>query len=123
MLGWIGLVILAIMNGALRDKTYGQFLGELTAHQLSTFTGIIIFGIYIWIFMGFVPIESSKQAILIGSVWLIMTVIFEFVFGHFVMNQPWHKLFHDYNILEGRVWSLVLIWTFISIYFFYRFRY
>lgn len=123
MLGWIGLVILAITNGTLREKTYGQFVGELTAHQLSTFTGIVLLGIYIWIFMGFIPIESSEQAILIGIIWLIMTVIFEFVFGHFVMNQPWHKLFHDYNILKGRVWSLMLIWTLISTYVFYHFRY
>jgi hypothetical protein len=50
----------------------------------------------------------------IGLIWLGMTVVFEFGFGHFVMGHPWKKLFNDYNILEGRVWALVLIWITIA---------
>ena len=33
---WLSMVILAILNGAIREKVYGKFMGELTAHQLST---------------------------------------------------------------------------------------
>ena len=56
--GWAGMLILAILNGAVREKIYGPSMPELSAHQLSTVTGIIIFGVYIWIltcFSGFGP--------------------------------------------------------------------
>jgi hypothetical protein len=119
---WIGMVAIAILNGAMREKLYGQYMGELPAHQLSTFIGLLLFGVYIWILTGTFPIKSSTQALTIGGVWLIQTVIFEFVFGHFVMGHPWSKLFYDYNLFKGRVWSLVLIWTAIAPYLFYRIR-
>ena len=119
---WIGMVVLAILNGAVREKIYGPFMQELSAHQLSTFIALVIFGLYIWALTGIYPIESSIQAVLIGGMWVIMTILFEFIFGHFVMRHPWSKLFHDYNLLKGRVWLLVLIWTAIAPYVFYQVR-
>ena len=121
-LSWIGMVILAILNGAVREKTYGPFMRELSAHQLSTLIGLILFGLYIWVLSGIYRIESSSQAFVIGGMWLMMTILFEFIFGHFVMGHPWRKLFHDYNIVKGRVWLLVIIWTAVAPYVCYRVR-
>ena len=119
---WIGMVIIAILNGTVREKIYGPVMRELSAHQLSTFIGLILLGIYIWILTGIYRIESSNQALVIGGMWFIMTILFEFVFGHFIVKHPWSKLFHDYNLLKGRVWLLVPIWTAIAPYVFYRYR-
>jgi hypothetical protein len=119
---WIGMVILAILNGAAREKIYGPAMRELSAHQLSTFIGLILLGIYIWILTGIYRIESTSQAFVIGSMWFIMTILFEFIFGHFIMRHPWSELFHDYNLFKGRVWLLVPIWTAIAPYVFYRCR-
>ena len=121
-LSWIGMVAIAILNGLIREKAYGPYMGELPAHQLSTFIGILLFGAYIWVLTGTYPIKSSTQALIIGGMWLIMTVIFEFVFGHFVMGHPWSELLYDYNLIKGRVWSLVLIWTAAAPYLFFRLR-
>jgi hypothetical protein len=73
---WIGMVIIAILNGAAREKIYGPAMHELSAHQLSTFIGLILLGMYIWILTGVYRIESSKQAFVIGSMWFIMTILF-----------------------------------------------
>ena len=121
-LSWIGMVAIAILNGAIREKAYGPFMGELPAHQLSTFIIILLFGAYLWVLTGTYPIESPTQALIIGVMWLVMTVIFEFVFGHFVMGHPWSGLLQDYNLFKGRVWSLVLIWASVAPYLFYRIR-
>jgi len=122
MISWLGLVLLAILNGTLRQKGYGPLMSELSAHQVSTLIAIIIFAVYIYIITGFFRLESARQALLIGAVWVAMTVIFEFLFGHFVMGHSWSRLFHDYNLLQGRLWLLVLIWTFIAPWIFYRIR-
>lgn len=122
LLAWLGMVVLAIVNGIIREKFYSQSMSELSAHQLSTLIAIILFGIYIFAFTGFFQIQSAKQAFTIGSIWLIITIIFEFVFGHYIAGHSWSRLLMDYNILNGRVWILVLIWTFAAPYVFYRVR-
>ena len=119
---WPGMVVIGILNGIMRENLYGQSMRELSAHQLSTLFGLFLFGLFIWFLTGVRQIESAKQAIIIGVIWLVMTVIFEFVFGHFVIGHTWSKLFQDYNFFQGRVWLLVLIWITIAPYMFFRIR-
>ena len=116
------MCIIAILNGALREKSYGKYVHELSAHQLSTVTGIVLFGAYIWVLTGIRPIQTPKEAVTIGCLWLVMTLAFEFIFGHYVMGHPWTKLLHDYNLLKGRVWVLVLFWITSAPYLCYRIR-
>ena len=120
MLAWIPMVFIGIMNGAVRRFGYEKFLGELLAHQVSSVTGIILFGLYIWLLSIRWPLESSSQAFAVGLIWLVLTVSFEFLFGHYVAKHPWRRLLHDYNILKGRLWSLVLIAITMAPYVVYR---
>jgi len=119
---WLGLAILGVINGAIRNYVYLDALGELRAHQVSTVVLIILIGIYTWIFNIIWRPETSIQAITIGVIWLALTVIFEFIFGHYVMGHPWSRLFYDYNITQGRIWSLVLIWTLLASFVVYKLR-
>ncbi|HUX93413.1 MAG TPA: hypothetical protein VMV36_06355, partial [Ignavibacteriaceae bacterium] len=57
-----------------------------------------------------------------GVFWLTITIVFEFIFGHFIMGHPWEKLLHDYNFLDGRLWVIVLLWTTISPYLLFRLK-
>ena len=119
---WIGLVILAILNAAVRQKGYGKYITELSAHQVSTFIFVILIGVYTYLITGVFALQSSRQALIVGGIWLIMTITFEFIFGHYIMGHSWSKLFHDYNLIQGRVWVFVLIWTFLAPYTIYRIR-
>ena len=119
---WIPMVFIAIANGALRQFGYKEYLGELRAHQLSTVIGALLLGLYIWLLIHRWKLTATSEAIRIGLLWLGMTVLFEFVFGHFVMGHPWSVLLHDYNLFEGRIWIVVLIWVTIAPYVFFRFR-
>ena len=121
-IGWLGMMILAILNGLVREKTYGRSIGELPAHQLSTLTGLILFGLYMLIFTGIFRIESAAQALVIGGMWLGMTLVFEFGFGRYVAGHSWQRLLHDYNVAQGRVWVVILVWTAIAPYLFFHMR-
>jgi hypothetical protein len=109
VLAWIPMVFIAIGNGLFREKFFASRMTELQAHQASTISILILFSIYIWILLALVKPESAKQAMMIGLLWLGLTVIFEFLFGHYVAGHSWQKLFNDYNILQGRVWIVVLL--------------
>jgi len=117
---WFPMVVIAILNGTFRVKFMSRYLDDLKAHQLSVLTGIMLFAIYIWIITGYWIIESASQAWMIGLMWLLLTVLFEFVFGHYVMKNSWEKLLADYNIFKGRLWVVVLIWTTIAPYIFFK---
>jgi hypothetical protein len=120
ILAWFPMLFLAILNGSLRDLVYKKYAGDLTAHQISTVTLIILFAFYIGYIISRFPPVSSTQAILIGTIWVILTLSFEFGFGRYRGNS-WLVLFADYNVLKGRIWVLIPVWVLIAPYLFYKY--
>lgn len=110
---WLLLAVVAIANGIVRQATYGKTLPELQAHQVSTVTAVLATGAVVWAIQRVWPIESVAQSWMIGVCWLVMTIAFEFGFGHYVAGHSWSRLFADYNLLEGRVWPVFLVWVLV----------
>jgi len=117
---WLGLAVLAILNGTLRQYGYGRFMSELSAHQVSTVLFILLMSGYVYLLERLRPLGSAREALLVGSLWFLMTVCFEFLFGHYVAGHTWERLLADYDMLNGRLWALVLVWTFAVPYVMYR---
>jgi hypothetical protein len=110
LLLWCLLALIGIANGVLREATYGRVLSELGAHQVSTLTAMLACTAAVWTANRFWPIASVRQAWVIGGCWLCMTIAFEFGFGHLVAGHSWSRLLADYDLSEGRLWSLFLAW-------------
>ena len=106
---WILLATLAIINGTIRTFLILPALGEQAAHVTGTVIYLLLQFAVIYFFIKKNSIIGMKELISIGLFWLFLTIAFEFIFGHYVMNHPWEKLFADYNILKGRLWILVLL--------------
>jgi hypothetical protein len=121
LLAWLVMLLVSVANGTLRDFTCGKHLPELLAHQLSTFSGIVLLGVVIYLFMRRWPPASGRQALNIGLFWMSLTVTFEFLFFHYVVGHPWGELLANYDLLSGRVWVLLLAWIAIAPYLLYRF--
>ena len=114
---WFLFVILAIINGGIRDRYYKPYVGDLTAHQISTIIFIIAILIITYLILKFSNLQlSNSQALITGTIWLLLTILFEFIAGHYIFGNPWEKIVGDYNILKGRIWSLVLLTTFLAPY-------
>lgn len=122
ILAWIPMLFIAILNGAVREIWLVNYLGELRAHQVSSATGIVLLGVYIWVIIRNWRPESAAAAVAVGLIWLMMTVAFEFLFGFYVRGLSWDQLVHAYNIFAGQVWVLVLAWVTIAPYLFYRWQ-
>jgi len=106
---WLILAVSAIVVATFRVGVLLPQFGEQTAHQLGTILYLIVQFIIIYLFIRKIRIKDVKTLLGIGFFWLVITIIFEFIFGHFVMGHPWQKLFADYNLFNGRLWVLVLI--------------
>jgi len=117
---WVILMVIGVLNGIVRVETYGKLMTDLAAHQLSTLTGVILSGLAVRTLWKYLPLETTRQACIVGIVWFSLTIAFEFGFGHYIARHSWQQLLADYNILNGRVWSLFVIWILIMPYFFFR---
>jgi len=117
---WLLLLVAAIINGVIRQSLFIGRMSELHAHQLSTVSGIILFGVIIWGLHRMWPLASAAQAWTVGVVWLALTLAFEFLFFHYVGGKSWEALLNDYNILEGRLWPLLLLLVMIAPYVMHR---
>jgi hypothetical protein len=59
--------------------------------------------------MSWVGPNSQLENLLIGLFWVLLTVGFDFLAGHYAFKKSWETLLADYNIAQGRIWILVLI--------------
>lgn len=107
---WLVMLLVSVANGALREFTYGRHMSELAAHQLSTATSIVLLAGVIRACVRLYPPASGSQAWGLGLMWLLLTMAFEFLFFHYLGGHPWSELLANYNVRQGRLWVLVLIW-------------
>ena len=107
LLAWIPMVFLAIMNGIIRDTTYGRALSGEIAQQISTITLMLVFVVYVWFLSRKWPIRSLAEAAAIGAAWLALTIAFEFALGRFMSGLSWEEMFRAYDLLSGNLWILV----------------
>jgi len=96
-------------NGAIRVLVLQPQLGEALARQLASLSGVALVLLVSWLFVRGSPKAKSAELWWVGVAWLSATAAFEFLFGHFVSGLSWQALLADYNILRGRLWSLILI--------------
>jgi len=113
------MLLIAVLNGILREAVFRKFLDTLPAHQLSTITLFTWFAFYIRYIMYRFPPASDAQALMTGLMWLFLTLAFEFGFGRYRGNT-WQTLLADYNLLQGRLWIFIPLWIAIAPYLFYR---
>jgi hypothetical protein len=80
---------------------------------------LILLAVYIRFIIGRFPPVSGTQAIFIGSLWVMLTLIFEFGFG-LLRGHSFTQLLKDYNIFKGRLWILIPAWLLVAPYIFYK---
>jgi len=108
-LTWLILFVVMFANGAIRVLVLQPRLGEALARQVARLSGVALVLLVSWLFVRVSPEARSAQLWWVGVAWVSATVVFEFLLGRFVSGLSWQALLADYNILRGRLWSLILV--------------
>jgi hypothetical protein len=108
---WVCILVVAMANGTLRGLVLQPWLGDGPGRAASCLT---LSAAVLYIAMksiNWMKPATATDAWLIGAMWLGLTLAFEFLVGHYVFRTPWNELLADYNLLNGRLWLLVLATT------------
>ena len=110
LVAWVGAPVLAIISGAAREFAYKDEVGESAANQISVAPLIALLGLYFWILQRRWPLSTTRDALSVGAIWVVLSVLFEFGFGHFVEGDSWADLLDNYDVSQGNIWILILLW-------------
>ncbi|MGB5506270.1 MAG: hypothetical protein WBM70_06270 [Sulfurovum sp.] len=111
---WFIIAIFAIINGIFRETVLAPYLGESVALPASGITlAIIIFTIT---YISFKLFGKNKYLtyLYIGIQFATMTLVFEFIFGHYVIGKSWSDLLQVFNIFEGNLFIIALLSSLFS---------
>jgi len=114
LLAWLAILVLAIVNGALRQAVLIPRMGERTGHVVSTLLLSLLVVLAAWILVPWIRPGTTREAWVIGVFWVSLTLAFEFLAGHYLFGNTWERLFADYDVAAGRIWILVLITTLVT---------
>lgn len=111
---WLAIACLAVGNGLAREVIFTPWLGAGIALPLSGLTLSIIVYLVTYLCLDFFQARQRHTFLLVGLQWVLMTLAFELLFGHFVSHKPWEVLLQTFNIATGDLFSVVLLVTFLS---------
>ncbi len=108
---WLLILVCAIVNGAFRESFLVPKFGSMPAFAVS---GVLLALCIVAVSTALVPWFGRlpmRAYLLIGMLWLVLTLVFEFGFGHFLQHRSWPQLLEAYTFRGGNLWPLVLIVT------------
>ena len=111
---WVVIAALAIFNGVLRESLFVPQWGRGLALPLSGLSLCAIVFSVTYLSFSFLGERTANTYLLIGLEWVIITLAFEFLFGHWVAGKAWNEILQTFNILKGDLFILVLLTSLLS---------
>ena len=105
---WLTFIPLAILNGGLRENILDPMLGKKIANPISCFILCCMVFLVTYIFLHRLGNGTVKQYIMIGLLWILLTIVFETALSLF-MGLKFKEIINSYNIATGNFWLLVVI--------------
>ncbi len=111
---WLVIVAVAIANGVFREKVLVPLIGADFSLPLSGVLLIILIFLVALLSVSIIGPSEQKEYILVGVVWAIFTLSFEFLFGYFVVGKSWQEMLGVFNIMKGDLFIVILFATAVS---------
>lgn len=110
---WLGILVLAMANGVLRETVLLPWLGAPSVLILS---GVLLSALILAVAYASLPwlqLRQTWQRLAVGLGWLVLTLVFEFSFGLW-QGKSRAELLMPYTFKDGNLWPLVLAVTVLA---------
>lgn len=106
---WLVIMCIEFVHGALRTLLLAPLIGDFLARQISVLTGSLMILTVAFLFVRWLRAHTTGSLLLAGLLWLLLTLLFEFGFGHFILKLSWERLASDYDLRHGGLMPLGLV--------------
>ncbi|HEX5093969.1 MAG TPA: hypothetical protein VFV84_14895, partial [Burkholderiales bacterium] len=106
---WLLILVFAVANGGVREAVLLKAFARDTAFTVS---GLLLVACILAIAILSIPWLGRltyPQYALVGGLWLLLTLAFEFGFGLLVRGGTLDSLLDAYRFKDGNIWPVVLV--------------
>lgn len=101
LVAWLILIATEIIHGTVRAVFLVPVVGDFRSRQIGVLTGSLLILAIAYLLVPWFQAAERKLLISVGVLWLVLTVAFEFTFGHFVFGRSWEGLASVYDLPHG----------------------
>ncbi len=106
---WLVIVAVEVVHGIARTLWLAPMVGDFRARQIAVFTGSALILAVATLFIRWMKPVDIGGALVIGAVWLVLTLAFEVAFGRFVVRATWARILSDYDLARGGLLPIGLL--------------
>jgi hypothetical protein len=106
---WLALILAESVHGTLRELLLRPHVGDLRARQITVLTGVLLILGVACASARWIRAETTKTLLLVGLMWVALTIIFEFGLGLLVLGYSWERMSSDYDLTRGGFLSLGMV--------------
>lgn len=110
---WAAILVLANLNGLLREFALAPLLGAVGARATSGILLCAIILLVAWLAAPWLGRATPSQWWATGALWLGLTLAFEFGIGY-ATHQDLSRLLAAYTFEGGNLWPLVLLTALVA---------
>ncbi len=111
---WLLLMLSETIHGTMRIFLLVPLTGDFRARQISVFTGALLIFVMAALLIRWLKPASVRQCLLIGALWVLLTVGFEVGLGLYVFHMTPHRILEDYNLPAGGLMPIGLLLMFLT---------
>ncbi len=106
---WIVIILVETVHGIVREAFLKPLMGDFRARQIAVFTGMLLILVVVLFFTGWLAAANAKERLIVGLLWVVLTVGFELGLGLAVLGLSRERLFEDYDISRGGLMGIGLL--------------
>jgi len=106
---WLGLIGAEIVHGIVRSIVLMPRVGDKRARQIGVFSGSLVNLGVTHLCIQWIGIKTVRALVGTGVIWVVLTVVFEVIFGRLVMRSSWERIRSDYDLAHGGLLPIGLV--------------
>lgn len=106
---WLLIIFAESIHGTLRQIFLAPRVGDFPARRISVFIGMLLILVITALCIKWINAPTKMSLFGIGLMWVILTMIFEFGLGIFVLDYSLKRMLEDYNIFKGGLMGFGLL--------------
>lgn len=111
---WFLIIFAESIHGTIRQLFLAPLIGDFNARRIAVFTGMILIFLITYFFVQWINAPSVKSLLVIGLMWVVLTVVFEFSLGIFVFGYSSERMFEDYDLTYGGLMGFGMLFMFLA---------